>query len=36
MDFNALIRDLIADINYFLYDLTVAIMEFLQKIGLGG
>lgn len=36
MDFNTFIRDLIANINYFLYDLTVAITEFFQNLGLGG
>ncbi len=36
MDFNVLIRDFIAEINFFLYDLTVAITNFLQNLGLGG
>ncbi len=36
MDFNAFFRDLIAEINFFLYDLTLAITELLQNIGIGG
>ena len=36
MDFNALMRDFIAEINYFIYDLTVKIVELLQNLGIGG
>lgn len=36
MDFNALFRDFFAKINFFIYDLTVKIVEFLQSVGLGG
>jgi len=36
MDFNAFLRDFIAEINFFLYDLTVKIVEFLQNMGIGG
>ncbi len=36
MDFNAIFRDLFAEISFFLYDLTVKITEFLMSIGIGG
>ncbi len=36
MDFNAFLRDAIAEINFFIYDLTVAIINFLQSLVTGG
>lgn len=36
MDFNAFFRDLIAEINFFIYDLTVKIVELMQNLGIGG
>ena len=35
MDFNAFFRDFFAEINFFIYDLTVKIVELLQSIGIG-
>lgn len=34
MDFNAFLRDLIAQINFFLYDMTLAFHNFFDMIGL--
>ncbi len=34
MDINAFFREFFAEINFFLYDLTVAITTFFQNIGL--
>lgn len=34
MDFNAFLRDLIAQINFFLYDMTLALHNFFDMIGL--
>lgn len=34
MDFNALLRDLIANINFWLYDVTLAVHNFLADIGI--
>ncbi len=34
MDFNAFLRDLIAQINFFLYDVTLAFHNFFDMIGL--
>ncbi|GEM_PF-1593280 len=36
MDFNGFMRDLIAQINFFLYDATVALIEFFTNLGIGG
>ena len=34
MDFNAFLRDLIAQINFFFYDMTLAFHNFFDMIGL--
>lgn len=34
MDFNAFLRDLIAQINFFLYDVTLAFHNLFDMIGL--
>lgn len=34
MDFNIILRDIIAEINYFFYDFTLAVHSFLESVGL--
>ena len=34
MDFNAFLREMIAQINFFIYDATLAFHNFLDTIGL--